>query len=39
MLLKIRGRHADSKVTVIVVRLNIALCLFGVAAVITTLYG
>jgi hypothetical protein len=37
MLLKIRGRHADSKVTVIVVRLNIAL--FGVAAVITALYG
>ena len=39
MLLKIRGRSAHSKITVIVVRLNIALCLFGIAAILKALIG
>jgi hypothetical protein len=41
MLLHIRGRRlpARSRMTVIEVRLNIALCLFGIAAIITALFG
>jgi len=39
IMLQLRGRRADSKVTVIVVRLNIALCLFGIAAIITACLG
>ena len=37
MLLQIFGRRAASKITVVVVRLNIALCLFGIAAIIKAL--
>jgi len=39
MLRKICGRRARSKITVIVVRLNIALCLFGIAAILKALVG
>jgi hypothetical protein len=38
MLLQLFGRRGDkTKLTVIEIRLNIALCLFGVAAIISAL--